>query len=148
MSPSRRTSPRNFQHGQWLQSQRALCSEESSTPIHLSMLCGPSLSHGSGYTACSVCSEHCFIFLCFSSWCSLCSIFPWSPYVPKSCLSLEGANSNAIPLQFPLISRISAYHCASHKWSSFILNSQYFGTTKENTSSFVLQLCFTLWIRI
>lgn len=58
----------------------------------------PSHSQGSSYTACSVCSERCFLFLCFSSWCSHClqslpAAQMWQ--IP----SLKWANSKAIPLQ-------------------------------------------------
>ena len=100
MLPIRRTSPRDFQHGQWVQSQSALCSQRKAL-LQSTCACSVALSHsnGSGYTACPVCSDTCFIFRVFLVLFSLPTVSPCCLHVSKPYLSLERANSNAIPLQ-------------------------------------------------
>lgn len=85
----------------------------------------PSHSHGSSYTACSLCSEHSFLLLWFSSWCSHCLQSLPAAHVWK-ILSLPGKSQlkRHSFTKCSLISPINPHHSASHKWSSFTLNSQ------------------------
>ena len=87
--PSRRSNPRDFQHGQWVQSQSTLWSEERSgfnLPVYVLLpilLPTPPHPHSqaSSYTTCSVCSDHFFVFLLLFS---LPTVSPCCPCVAKS----------------------------------------------------------------
>lgn len=110
----------------------------------------PSHSQGSSYTACSVCSERCFLFLCFSSWCSHClqslpAAQMWQ--IP----SLKWANSKAIPLQSVLCDFTNQLS-PLYQPQLIILHSEFprhFICILLMTSlSTLLQLCFTPCVRI
>lgn len=120
-----RTNPRDFQQGGEFKSKVLSAQRNALAPIHLCMFCCPSNSKGSSYTACSVCSEHCFLFLCFSLCPSLCLQSLPSTHICK-ILSVLGESQLKCysSTNCSLISPINSYPCANPMWSSSPLNSQ------------------------